>query len=67
MAILFATFAAAFASWYRRFLRNSQERAKANRAIRDQQMAVKRKEDERKARMAERDARRTSSTKKSTP
>lgn len=67
VAILFATFAAGFASWYRRFLRNSQDRAKANRAIRDQQMAVKRKEDERKARMAERDARRTSSTKKPTP
>lgn len=67
VAILFATAAAAFASWYRRFLRQSQERAKANRAIREQQMAAKRKEDERKARLAERDARRTASTRKSTP
>jgi hypothetical protein len=67
VAILFATFAAAFASWYRRFLRNSQDRAKANRAIRDQQMAAKRKEDDRKARMAERDARRSGSSRKSTP
>jgi len=67
VAILFATFAAAFASWYRRFLRQSQDRAKANRTIRDQQMAAKRKEDERKARMAERESRRTSSTRKSTP
>ena len=62
VAILFATFAAAFASWYRRFLRQSQERAKVNRAMRDQQTAAKRKEDERKARLAEREARRTSST-----
>jgi hypothetical protein len=67
VGILFATFAAAFASWYRRFLRQSQERAKVNRAMRDQQMAAKRKDDERKARVAERDARRAASTKKSTP
>lgn len=67
VSILFATFAAAFASWYRRFLRQSQERAKANRMVREQQMAAKKKEDERKARIAEREARRTSATKKSTP
>lgn len=67
VAILFATLAAAFASWYRRFLRQSQERAKVNRAIRDQAMAAKRKDDERKAKIAERDARRTSGTRKSTP
>lgn len=67
VAIVFATLAAAFASWYRRFLRQSQDRAKANRAIRDQQMAIKRKEDERKAKLAEREARRTASTRKSTP
>jgi hypothetical protein len=67
VSILFATLAAAFASWYRRFLRQSQDRAKANRAVRDQQMAVKRREDERKAKLAEREARRTANTRKSTP
>jgi ABC-type multidrug transport system fused ATPase/permease subunit len=67
VAILFATFAAAFASWYRGFLRTSQERAKVNRMLREEQQAAKRKEEERTKRLAEREARRTTSTRKSTP
>jgi uncharacterized membrane protein len=44
IAILVGIFAAGFAAWYRRFLRSSQERAKANRAIREQEQARKAKD-----------------------
>ena len=44
IAILVGVFAAGFASWYRRFLRSSQERAKRNRAIKEQDQAKKAKE-----------------------
>jgi membrane protein implicated in regulation of membrane protease activity len=44
IAILVGILAAAFAAWYRRFLRSSQERAKANRAQREQEQALKAKE-----------------------
>lgn len=50
--IFFGGLAAAFASWYRNFLRSSQERARANRIARDQQAVQKRKEQEREARRA---------------
>jgi len=59
IAILVGIFAAGFASWYRRFLRSSQERAKANRAIKEQEQAKKAKEqaraDKEEARKARRD------------
>jgi hypothetical protein len=67
LTVPFGILAAGFASWYRSFLRNSQQRAQANRVLRDQQAAAKRKEEERKTRAAERDARRTASPKKSAP
>lgn len=62
VSIVFSTLAAAFASWYRRFLRQSQERARINRMQRDALQAAKRKEDERKAKVAERDAKRAASS-----
>src|SRR5262249_50868808 len=62
VSIVFSTLAAAFASWYRRFLRQSQERARANRMQREQLQAAKRKDDERKARTAERDAKRAAAS-----
>lgn len=49
IAVLIGTVAAAFAAWYRTFLRQSQERARQNRMAREQQMRAKAKEDERKA------------------
>ena len=58
VSVLFSTLAAAFASWYRRFLRQSQERSRANRMQRDALQAAKKKEDDKKARIAERDAKR---------
>jgi threonine/homoserine/homoserine lactone efflux protein len=63
VCILFGTVAAAFASWYRNFLRNSQMRAQQNRAIRDKQSREKAKEREREQRIAERDARKSASRK----
>ncbi len=62
VSVVFSTLAAAFASWYRRFLRQSQERARVNRMQRDALQAAKRKEDEKKARTAERDAKRSASS-----
>ena len=59
VSVLFSTLAAAFASWYRRFLRQSQERSRANRMQRDALQAAKKKEDDKKARIAERDAKRS--------
>ncbi|MBA2275837.1 MAG: hypothetical protein H0W00_03940 [Chloroflexi bacterium] len=47
---LYGMLAAGFASWYRGFLRSSQERGRQNRIARDQQAAQRRKEAEREAR-----------------
>ena len=44
IAILVGVLAAGFAAWYKRFLRSSQERSKANRALREQEQAKKAKE-----------------------
>jgi hypothetical protein len=44
IAILVGILAAAFAAWYRTFLRSSQERARANRAAREREQAVAAKE-----------------------
>lgn len=57
VCLLFGTVAAAFASWYRNFLRNSQQRAQANRIVREKQAREKAKEREREQRIAERDQR----------
>ena len=59
VCLLFGTVAAAFASWYRSFLRNSQMRAQQNRAIRDRQAREKAKEREREQRIADREARKS--------
>ena len=59
VCLLFGTVAAAFASWYRNFLRNSQQRAQQNRIVREKQAREKAKEREREQRIAERDARKT--------
>ncbi|MBA2571255.1 MAG: hypothetical protein H0V04_08765 [Chloroflexi bacterium] len=58
--VLFGTFAAGFASWYRGFLRSSQERAKANRIARDEQQRLRQKE-------ADREARRTTTRRTTSP
>ncbi len=50
--VLFGTLGAGFASWYRGFLRSSQERGRQNRIARDQQALQRRKEAEREARRA---------------
>ncbi len=60
MAILVGVLAAAFAAWYRRFLRQSQERAKVNRAAREQEQARKAKEQARVDKQSARDAKHTS-------
>ena len=44
-------------AWYRRFLRSSQERTRANRALREQEQARKAKEQARAAKEAARKAR----------
>jgi len=56
IAVVIGTLGAGFAAWYRNFLRQSQERAKANRAAREAQMRAKAKEDERLAREEQRKA-----------
>ena len=56
IAVVIGTLAAGFAAWYRNFLRQSQERARANRMARDQAARAKAKEDERKAREEQRKA-----------
>ncbi len=56
IAVMIGTLAAGFAAWYRNFLRSSQERARANRAAREQQMRAKAKDDERKAKEDQRKA-----------
>lgn len=58
IAILVGVFAAGFAAWYRRFLRSSQERAAANRAVKEREQAAKAKEQARADKQAARDARR---------
>jgi hypothetical protein len=57
IAILVGILAASFAAWYRRFLRSSQERARANRALREQEQARKAKEQARADKAAARKAR----------
>ena len=57
IAILVGILAAGFAAWYKRFLRSSQERAKANRAVREQEQARKAKEQARSDKQAAKDAR----------
>ncbi len=49
VAVVVGILAAGFASWYRNFLRSSQERARQNRAMREQQQRAKAKEDARAA------------------
>lgn len=44
MGLIIGVFAGGFASWYRRFLRSSQERAAANRAAKERDQAEKAKE-----------------------
>ena len=57
IAIFVGVFAAGFAAWYKRFLRSSQERARANRAIKEKDQAEKAKEQARADKQAARDAR----------
>jgi hypothetical protein len=52
IAVLVGILAASFAAWYRRFLRSSQERARANRAMREQEQARKAKEQARADKVA---------------
>ncbi len=54
IAVLVGILAAGFAAWYRNFLRSSQERARQNRAMREQQAKAKAKEDARAAKEAQR-------------
>lgn len=56
IAILVGIVAAGFASWYRTFLRSSQERARTNRAARDREQAAKAKEQARADKAAAREA-----------
>ncbi len=58
LGIVIGVFAGGFASWYRGFLRSSQERAKANRAAKEQEQARKAKEQARADKEAARQARR---------
>ncbi len=58
IAIFVGIFAAGFAAWYRRFLRSSQERAKANRAVREKEQAEKAKAQARADKQTAREARR---------
>ena len=54
IAIAVGILAAAFAAWYRSFLRSSQERARANRAARDRDQAIAAKEQAKKDKAAAR-------------
>jgi hypothetical protein len=56
IAILVGVIAAGFASWYRTFLRSSQERARANRMAREREQAAKAKEQARTDKAAAREA-----------
>ncbi|MFV2064496.1 MAG: hypothetical protein ACC726_13450, partial [Chloroflexota bacterium] len=57
IAILVGVFAAGFAAWYKRFLRSSQARARANKAAKERQQAEKAKEQARADKQAAKDAR----------
>jgi hypothetical protein len=57
IAILVGILAAGFAAWYRRFLRSSQERARVNRAAREQEQARKAKEQARSDKQQARETR----------
>ena len=57
IAIFVGVLAAGFAAWYKRFLRSSQERARANRAIREKEQAEKAKAQARADKQAARDLR----------
>lgn len=59
IAIFVGIFSAAFAAWYKRFLRSSQERARANRAVREKEQAERAKEQAKADKQAAREARRT--------
>ena len=52
MGLFIGILAGGFASWYRRFLRSSQERAAANRAQKEREQAEKAKEQARADREA---------------
>ncbi len=54
VAVVIGVLGASFASWYRNFLRQSQERARQNRAAREQQQKMQAKQDARAARDAQR-------------
>ncbi|CAN5670571.1 hypothetical protein BH23CHL8_BH23CHL8_28740 [soil metagenome] len=56
IAVLVGIIAAGFASWYRTFLRSSQERARTNRAAREREQAAKAKEQARLDKAAAREA-----------
>lgn len=58
LGVVIGVFAGGFAAWYRRFLRSSQERAKANRMQKEQEQARKAKEQARADKEAARQARR---------
>lgn len=58
IAIIVGIFAAAFAAWYRSFLRSSQERARANRAAKERDQAAKAKEQARREKAEAREAKR---------
>jgi hypothetical protein len=52
VAVVVGILAASFAAWYRNFLRSSQERARQNRIVREQERAAKAKADAKAARQA---------------
>ena len=56
IAIAVGVLAAGFAAWYRKFLRSSQERSKANRAMREKEQTEKAKEQARKDKAEAREA-----------
>jgi hypothetical protein len=56
IAIMVGILAAAFAAWYRTFLRSSQERARANRMAREREQSERAKEQAKKDRDAARQA-----------
>ena len=66
VAVVVGILAAGFASWYRNFLRSSQERARQNRAVREQQQKAKAKEDARVARQTSNSSRQTKTVTPST-
>ena len=61
IAIAVGVLAAGFAAWYRKFLRSSQERARANRAAKERDQAAKAKEQARQDKADAREAKRKTS------